>query len=132
LAFQGTGDRQPADAGLIERNAVPATTSLPAETSASAGAASAAVPSAEPGAVSVDELAAVETLRTQIDALDTAIAQLITERARLSRRVQAARLNAGGPRVELGRERAIYAHYRGTLGGVGGAVAEAILRVCRG
>jgi chorismate mutase len=114
---------------LIERNAVPAITSLPADApNASAGAA----PKANPEAGPVDDPAAVETLRTQIDALDTAIAQLITERARLSRRVQTARLNAGGPRVELGRERAILAHYRGTLGGVGGAVAEAILRVCRG
>ena len=107
-------------------------TPLPAETNTSADAAPTAVPSADPGAVLVDDPGAVETLRTQIDALDTAIAQLITERARLSRRVQTARLNAGGPRIELGRERAIYAHYRGTLGGVGGAIAEAILRVCRG
>lgn len=82
--------------------------------------------------VPVDDPAAVQTLRTQIDALDTAIAHLITERAQLSRRVQNARLSAGGPRVELGREREIYAHYRGALGGTGGAVAEAILRLCRG
>ena len=45
----------------------------------------------------VDDPAAVGTLRSQIDALDTAIARLITERAQLSRRMQTARINAGGP-----------------------------------
>ena len=74
----------------------------------------------------------IPTLRHQIDALDAAIAQLIVERTQLSRRVQAARLNAGGTRVALGRERAIRQRYRAALGSAGGAVAESILRVCRG
>ncbi len=80
----------------------------------------------------VDDPDAVDTLRTQIDALDTAIALLIIERAQLSRRIQTARINAGGARVELGRERAIHAHYRQELGSEGSAVADAVLRVCRG
>lgn len=75
---------------------------------------------------------AVGILRHQIDALDTAIVQLIMERAQLSRRVQTARLDAGGTRVVLSRERAVRERYRTALGGVGGAVAEAVLRVCRG
>ena len=79
-----------------------------------------------------DDPGGVDTLRTQIDALDAAIGQLIAERAQLSRRIQLARLNAGGPRVELGRERAIHQHYRAALGEAGGMVAEAVLRVCRG
>jgi chorismate mutase len=80
----------------------------------------------------LDDPAAIDTLRQQIDALDTAIGRLITERAQLSRRIQLARINAGGTRVELGRERAIHDHYRRTLGGTGVAVADAVLRVCRG
>jgi len=80
----------------------------------------------------VDDPVAIDTLRQQIDALDTAIGRLITERAALSRRIQLARINAGGTRVELGRERAIHAHYRRVLGNAGGAVADAVLRVCRG
>lgn len=87
---------------------------------------------AAPGTGLPDIPSSVDTLRTQIDALDVAIGQLITERARLSRRIQLARLNAGGPRVELGRERAIHQRYRAALGGPGGMVAEAVLRVCRG
>lgn len=75
---------------------------------------------------------AIETMRGQIDALDTAIARLVAERAQLSRRIQSARMNAGGTRVELGRERAILSHYRTSLGNEGAALAEAVLRVCRG
>jgi chorismate mutase len=91
-----------------------------------------ATPPPETEATPRDDPGGVDTLRTQIDALDVAIGQLITERARLSRRIQLARLNAGGPRVELGRERAIHERYRAALGGAGGMVAEAVLRVCRG
>jgi chorismate mutase len=71
-------------------------------------------------------------MRGQIDALDTAIARLVAERAQLSQRIQSTRMNAGGPRVELGRERAILGHYRATLGSEGAPLAEAVLRVCRG
>jgi chorismate mutase len=78
------------------------------------------------------EATAVETLRGQIDALDTAISRLVAERAQLSRRIQTARMNAGGTRIELGRERAIIDHYRTALGSEGAAMGEAVLRACRG
>jgi chorismate mutase len=71
-------------------------------------------------------------LRTQIDALDDAIARLVAERVRVSRRIQSARLNAGGTRVELGRERLVLARYRKALGAEGAALADAVLRYCRG
>jgi monofunctional chorismate mutase len=87
---------------------------------------------AEPGADIGTDQSAIDTLRGQIDALDTAIARLVAERAQLSRRIQSARMNAGGTRVELGRERAILNHYRTSLGSEGAALAEAVLRVCRG
>ncbi|TAM85282.1 MAG: chorismate mutase [Jatrophihabitans sp.] len=74
----------------------------------------------------------VAVLRGQIDALDAAIARLVTERAALSRRVQATRMSNGGTRVELGRERVILATYRDALGRDGANLAEAVLRVCRG
>ena len=86
-----------------------------------------ATPSEEAGEFSV-----IGTLRGQIDALDTAIARLVAERAQLSRHIQAARMDAGGSRVELGRERAILSRYRSRLGSEGVALAEAVLRVCRG
>lgn len=80
----------------------------------------------------VDDPGAVDTLRGQIDALDEAISRLVHERAALSSRIQTARMNAGGTRVELGRERAIHDHYRASLGTSGPALADAVLRVCRG
>ena len=93
----------------------------PSDTSAAATASERA---ADPGVIA--------TLRGQIDALDTAIARLVAERAQLSRHIQAARMDAGGTRVELGRERAILSRYRSRLGTEGSALAEAVLRVCRG
>lgn len=74
----------------------------------------------------------IPVLREQIDAIDTAIVQLVSERARLSARVQTARINAGGARVELGRERVILDSYRAGLGTEGPHLADAVLRVCRG
>ena len=54
----------------------------------------------------------IPVLREQIDALDAAIAKLVAERVQVSRRIQTARMNAGGTRVELGRERVVLAGYR--------------------
>jgi chorismate mutase len=74
----------------------------------------------------------IPLLRAQIDAIDAGIARLIAERARLSRRVQTARLAAGGVRVELGRERRILERYRDGLGEDGVVLGNAVLRLCRG
>ena len=90
---------------------------------------------------STEELAAVNAaeaaetipvLRSQIDHLDEAIVRLVAERAKLSTRIQTARINAGGTRVELGRERVIRATFRDGLGPDGPELAGAILQVCRG
>jgi chorismate mutase len=75
---------------------------------------------------------AIPVLRAQIDALDEAIVRLVAERAKLSQRIQTARMNSGGTRVELGRERVILEAYRSALGRHGPAVADAVLQVCRG
>lgn len=75
---------------------------------------------------------AIPVLREQIDAMDEAIRRLVAERAKLSRRIQLARMNAGGTRVELGRERVIMDAYRTALGPQGPALADAVLQVCRG
>lgn len=79
-----------------------------------------------------DAADAILLLRRQIDSMDEAIARLVAERAKLSRRVQTARMNAGGTRVELGRERVILDTYRQALGPNGPALADAVLQVCRG
>ncbi|MGI8760963.1 MAG: chorismate mutase [Jatrophihabitantaceae bacterium] len=75
---------------------------------------------------------AVPMLRGQIDAIDAAILHLVGERVRLSQRIQTTRVNGGGTRVELGRERVILAAYRAALGRHGAPLAEAVLQVCRG
>lgn len=79
-----------------------------------------------------DTADAIPALRGHIDALDEAITRLVAERMRLSKRVQAARMNGGGTRVELGRERVILDTYRTALGPDGAHLGEAVLRVCRG
>jgi chorismate mutase len=74
----------------------------------------------------------IPLLRTQIDAIDAGIARLVAERARLSARIQSARIASGGVRVELGRERLVLDGYRGALGEDGVALGNAVLRLCRG
>jgi chorismate mutase len=83
-------------------------------------------------APATDAAAAIPVLRAQIDALDEAITRLVAERAKLSARIQTSRMNAGGTRVELGRERVILETYRAALGPNGPALADAVLQVCRG
>jgi len=79
-----------------------------------------------------DSAETIPMLREQIDALDAALIALVSERIRVSRRIQTARMNAGGTRVELGRERTVLATYRDGLGTTGPTLAEAVLQVCRG
>jgi chorismate mutase len=74
----------------------------------------------------------VESLRVEIDALDDAIIELVLARMRLSVRIQTARISAGGPRIVLSRERTIRNRYLTALGTAGAAVADAMLRACRG
>ncbi len=76
--------------------------------------------------------ATIDMLRGQIDALDAALLRIVAERARVSRRIQTVRMNAGGTRVELGRERTVRNTYREGVGPDGPALAEAVLQVCRG
>ncbi len=74
----------------------------------------------------------IATLRGQIDALDAAIINLVAERVQVSTLVQTTRINDGGTRVELGRERQILDAYRTALGREGQHLADAILQVSRG
>jgi len=85
-----------------------------------------------PAAHAVGEAELIPLLRNQIDAIDAGIARLIAERARLSARIQTARIAAGGVRVELGRERTVLEGYRANLGDDGVPLGSAILRLCRG
>lgn len=80
----------------------------------------------------VDPAEAIPVLRERIDDLDAQIAQLVRSRAEVSRRIQAARIQGGGTRIELGRERIVLQGYRDVLGPDGALLGDAVLRVCRG
>lgn len=124
------------DAADADRTSDPGVTSLAdgtadADRTSPGGTAAGRAPEAGAAEAAVDP-DAIGVLRGQIDALDKAIARLVAERAKLSARIQSARLDAGGNRIELGRERTILGHYRTRLGNEGAALAEAVLRLCRG
>jgi len=104
------------------------TTSLTAPTGTATPTAAAPPAARQP----TQEAELIPLLRSQIDAIDAGIARLVAERARLSRRVQSARIAAGGVRIELGRERRIVEQYRDSLGEEGVTLGNAVLRVCRG
>jgi len=74
----------------------------------------------------------VAALRARIDDLDRSLLHQIQERRELSRRIQAARVAAGGVRIELSREREVHDMYAEVLGREGTALATAVLRSCRG
>jgi chorismate mutase len=74
----------------------------------------------------------IDQLRTEIDEIDRVLAGNLRQRADLSRRVQAARIESGGVRVDISREQDIFANYRANLGPDGAIIADAILRLCRG
>jgi chorismate mutase len=74
----------------------------------------------------------IESLRTQIDALDAEIIRLIEARLGISRAIQAERLACGGPRVLHAREGEIVARWRKALGVPGGRIARTLLELSRG
>ena len=80
----------------------------------------------------VDPAEAIPVLRERIAELDIQIARLVQSRAEVSRRIQAARIQGGGTRIELGRERIVLQGYREVLGPDGALLGDAVLRVCRG
>ena len=80
----------------------------------------------------VDPAEAIPVLRERIDDLDVQIARLVKVRAEVSRRIQNARVQGGGTRIELGRERVVLQGYRDVLGPDGALLGDAVLRVCRG
>ena len=72
---------------------------------ASSGTATNAATTGAPDAARpVDPAEAIPVLRERIDELDAQIARLVQSRAEISHRIQAARVQGGGTRIELGRE----------------------------
>jgi len=73
----------------------------------------------------------IEALRTEIDDLDNQILQLVRRRSEVSRRIGAARIAAGGPKIVHSREMAVLGRYR-ELGQEGRELALLLLRLGRG
>lgn len=70
--------------------------------------------------------------RTQLDAIDEQIRDLLLARRDVSQQVQQLRRAAGGPRIEHSRENEILARYSAALGRPGVALGLAVLELCRG
>jgi chorismate mutase len=82
--------------------------------------------------VSAGEPAGLDALRAGVDQLDRDLQALVARRRELSNRIQALRLGRGGDRYDAGREQEVIDAYVAALGPEGAALAEAVLRVCRG
>jgi chorismate mutase len=71
-------------------------------------------------------------LRTQIDACDAEIIELVQRRLSISREIGALRAAAGGTRLSLAREQQILDKFRAALGPDGAALGMMLLRQGRG
>jgi chorismate mutase len=73
-----------------------------------------------------------DDLRAEIDALDAELVALVERRRQVSRRIQAERVAAGGPRIVHAREAEVVGRWRQRLGAPGGRIALALLELSRG
>ena len=73
----------------------------------------------------------IQALRVEIDELDAEILRLVKRRTDVSKRIGAARMAAGGPRIVYSREMAVLARFR-ELGSEGRDLALLLLRLGRG
>ena len=73
----------------------------------------------------------IEALRVEINQLDAEILRLVKRRSEVSRRIGAARMAAGGPRIVYNREMAVLARFR-ELGAEGRELGMLLLRLGRG
>jgi chorismate mutase len=74
----------------------------------------------------------IETARQVIDDIDREVIALMSRRRTVSDRIQRARLDAGGQRVDPSREDRVVGRYGDALGPTGADLAVVLLRLCRG
>jgi chorismate mutase len=79
-----------------------------------------------------DPLARIGELRTEIDACDAALIDLVQRRLAISREIGELRAAAGGTRLSLSRERQVLARFRAALGPDGAELGMMLLRQGRG
>jgi chorismate mutase len=71
-------------------------------------------------------------LRTEIDACDAAIIELVQRRLAISQEIGRLRAAAGGTRLSLAREQQVLARFQAALGEDGAALGMMLLRQGRG
>ena len=79
-----------------------------------------------------DPAARIGELRTEIDACDDAIIELIQRRLSASHEIGRLRAAAGGTRLSLSREQQILAKFQAALGRDGASLGMMLLRQGRG
>ena len=71
-------------------------------------------------------------LRTEIDACDAQIIELVQRRLAISRQIGSLRTSSGGTRLNLAREQQVLDRFRAALGPDGAALGMMLLRQGRG
>ena len=79
-----------------------------------------------------DPAARIGELRTEIDACDAEIIELVQRRLAISREIGALRAAAGGTRLSLSREQQVLSRFTAALGPDGAALGMLLLRQGRG
>ena len=74
----------------------------------------------------------IDALRSEIDACDAQIIDLVQRRLAISREIGALRTATGGMRLSLSREQRVLARFRAALGPDGAALGMMLLRQGRG
>ena len=79
-----------------------------------------------------DTAARIGQLRTEIDACDAGIIELVQRRLGISQEIGRLRAEAGGTRLSLSREQQILAKFQAALGPDGASLGLMLLRQGRG
>jgi chorismate mutase len=74
----------------------------------------------------------IDELRSEIDACDAAIIELVQRRLSISREIGSLRTASGGMRLSLSREQRVLDRFRTALGPDGAALGMMLLRQGRG
>ena len=74
----------------------------------------------------------IDDLRSEIDACDAQIIELVQRRLTMAREIGALRTASGGMRLSLSREQRVLSRFRAALGPDGAALGMMLLRQGRG
>lgn len=79
-----------------------------------------------------DPAARIGELRSEIDACDAQLIEIVQRRLAVSQEIGALRAASGGTRLSLAREQQVLARFRAALGPEGAALGMLLLRQGRG